>query len=414
MSVTIEAPAAHEDQTRELGRRLQLTRAGIWFAGNQGDPYAMILRATDADSTPWEERIRAHVPWFRSDLLDAWVTADHAVADRVLADPRFGTLDRAGRRPHADLLPVAAAFPQYERTTFARLRGLAAPVLSDTVLGGSERADGEGLIHGLLPADPAGFDLVADVARPYAAAFVLRLLGVGEGERAEAARLLARCGPQLDARFTPQTLAVARDSAAAVQEVAALVRELVARKATAGAARPADVIGTLLSRGVARQDVERIGLVLAVGAPEPAATLIANTVRGLLGRSGDWANARHASAASAAVDRTLLVRPPARLEHRVAHEDVRFGGRDIHADDQVVVLASAVPGAPRHASRTWPLGGPDGPHLALAWPVVRLAAWTAVSALADALPGLGVTGRVLMRPRSPVVRAYARFPVRER
>ncbi|WP_138430307.1 hypothetical protein [Streptomyces tibetensis] len=56
---TAEASAARPEEIREFGRRLQLTRAGIWFAGNQGDPYAMILRATDDDSTPFEERIRA-------------------------------------------------------------------------------------------------------------------------------------------------------------------------------------------------------------------------------------------------------------------------------------------------------------------------------------------------------------------
>ncbi|MFF8030627.1 hypothetical protein [Streptomyces sp. NPDC016626] len=404
-TTTVEVPAARpDDEIREFGRRLQLTRAGIWFAGNQGDPYAMILRATDDDSAPWEERIRAHGTWFRSDLLGAWVTADPAVTGRVLSDPRFGTLDRAGHRPDAGLLPIAAEFPEYERPELARLHALAAPVLSDTAPLGVERAEADAPVLARPPADGAAFDLVGDVVRPYVGALVLRLLGAGEGERAEAVRLLTRCGPQLDARFTPQTLAVARDSAAAVREVAALVRELVAREAATGADRPAGLIAALLGRGVAPRDVERIGLVLAVGAPEPAATAVANTVRALLSGSGDWANARHAPAASAAVDRTLLVRPPARLERRVAHEDVRLGGRRIRADDQVVMVAPAAPDAPRDVSRT-------GPHLGLALPVVRLAATTAVSALAGALPGLKAAGPVLMRPRSPVVRSYARFPV---
>ncbi|MEU7723546.1 hypothetical protein [Streptomyces tibetensis] len=404
-ATTAEASAARpDDEIREFGRRLQLTRAGIWFAGNQGDPYAMILRATDDDSTPWEERIRAHGTWFRSDLLGAWVTADPAVTDRVLGDPRFGTLDRAGHRPDADLLPIAAEFPAYERPELARLHALAAPALSGSALLGAERAEADAPVRALLPVDGAAFDLVGDVVRPYVGALVLRLLGVAEGERAEAVRRLTRCGPQLDARFTPQTLAVARDSAAAVREVAALVRELVAREAATGAARPAGLVGALLGRGVAPRDVERIGLILAVGAPEPAATVVANTVRALLSGAGEWANARRTAAASAAVDRTLLVRPPTRLERLVAHEDVRLGGRRIRADDQVVVVTPGAPDAPRDVSRT-------GPQLGLALPVVRLAATTAVSALARALPGLKAAGPALMRPRSPVVRAYARFPV---
>ncbi|WP_104789232.1 hypothetical protein [Streptomyces tibetensis] len=364
----------------------------------------MILRATDDDSTPFEERIRAHGPWFRSDLLGAWVTADRAVTDRVLSDPRFGTLDRAGHRPDAGLLPIAPEFPEYERPELARLQALAAPALSGAALLGAEQGEAHARVGGLLPAGGGAFDLVGDVVRPYIGELVLRLLGAAEGERVQAVGPLTRCGPQLDARFTPQTLAVARDSAAAVREVAALVRELVAREVARGAGRPAGLVAALLGRGVAPWDVERIGLILALGAPEPAVTVVANTVRALLSGGGDWAGARRTPAASAAVGRTLLAWPPTRLERRVAHEDVRLGGRGIRADDQVVVLAPGAPNALGQVPRT-------GPHLGLALPLVGLAATAAVSALARALPGLKSAGPVLMRPRSPVVRSYARFPV---
>ncbi|MCD9140523.1 cytochrome P450 family protein [Streptomyces albireticuli] len=403
---------ATDDATRELGRRLQLSRAGQWFAGNQGDPYALILRAGTDHPAPYEDLVRAQGPWFRSDRLGTWVTADPATATAVLSDPRFGTLDRAGGRPDADLLPLSAAFPGHERAELARLRAAAGPVLGHTALAeGSCDASGAArrLLRRHLPAAGTGFDLVADLARPFAAGLVLRILGVPEGDREAAAGLLARCAPQLDGRFTPQTLAVARDSATAVEEVAGLVRELVAaRRAKGRAGTHDDAVGRLLEDGVAPRDVERVALLLALGVPEPAATAVTGTVLRLLGRPGAWEAAERPPAAAEAVDRTLREEPAFRLESRVAHEDVELAGRRVPADGHVVVLAVAgrdLPGPD-------PLGGPDGPHFALALPLVRLAATTAVQAMAAALPGLSAAGPALTRPRSPVLRAYARCPVR--
>ncbi|MEW2268024.1 P450-derived glycosyltransferase activator [Streptomyces sp. NPDC047853] len=400
---------------RALGRRLQLTRAAHWCAGNQGDPYALILRAV-ADPEPFEREIRAAGPWFHSAQLDAWVTADPEVAAAVLADPRFGTLDRAGRRPDAELLPLAEAFPLPERAELVRLRALADPVLSRCAPAQAScaaRTTARRLLGRRLPAGDAGdagFDLVTDVARPYAVELMLRLLGVPGRDRDTAARALAACGPQLDARMAPQLLTVARESADAVRTLAELVPELVAEKSrSAGTAgpRPDDVLALLLHDGVTPHDVERIALLLAVGTPEPVVTAVAHTVHRLLGRPGEWERARRTPAAASAVDQVLRDRPPARLESRVAHADLELGGRRITADEHVVVVAAAG----REAPGPEPLGGPDGPQSALALPLVRLAATTAVQVTAGRLPGLRAEGPPLTRPRSPVLGACARFRV---
>nr|CAM96576.1 probable glycosyltransferase auxiliary protein [Streptomyces ambofaciens ATCC 23877] len=397
---------------RALGRRLQLTRAAHWCAGNQGDPYALILRAV-ADPEPFEREIRARGPWFRSEQLDAWVTADPEVAAAVLADPRFGTLDRAGRRPDEELLPLAEAFPHHERAELVRLRALAAPVLSRYAPAQAPcaaRTTARRVLGRLLPTGDAGFDLVGEVARPYAVELMLRLLGVPGRDRATAARALAACGPQLDARMAPQLLTVARESADAVRTLADLVPELVAEKSRGlgnAEPRPDDVLALLLHDGVAPGDVERIALLLAVGAPEPVVTAVAHTVHRLLGRPGEWERARRTPAAANAVDQVLRERPPARLENRVAHTGLELGGRRITADEHVVVLAAAgreIPGPE-------PLGGADGPHLALALPLIRLAATTAVQVTAGRLPGLRAEGPPLTRPRSPVLGACARLRV---
>ncbi|MEU9126445.1 P450-derived glycosyltransferase activator [Streptomyces sp. NPDC048506] len=406
------APAPANAGIRELGRRLQLTRAAQWCAGNQGDPYALILRAL-ADPAPLEREIRAGGPWFRSELSAAWVTADPEVAAAVLADPRLGTLDRAGRRPDEELLPLAEAFPRHEHAELARLRKLAEPGLSRCAPAEAPcaaRTAARRLLRRLLPSDGAAFDLVTEVARPYAVELVLGLLGVPDRDRDTAARALAACAPQLDARFAPQTLAVARESADAVRTLADLVPELVADKKRAvesAEPRPDDVLALLLRDGVTPRDVERIALLLAIGTPEPAATAVANTVHRLLDRPGEWARAGRTPAAARAVDRTLRDRPPARLESRVAHTELRIGGQRIAADDHVVVLAAAG----RDLPGPEPLGGPDGPHLALALPLIRLAATTAVQAMPGSLPELRAEEPPLTRPRSPVVRACARFRV---
>ncbi|MGK5630027.1 cytochrome P450 family protein [Streptomyces sp. URMC 123] len=412
MPTTATAAVPADAGVRELGRRLQLTRAGQWFAGNQGDPYALILRAT-ADPAPLEKEIRAHGPWFRSDLLGAWVTADPEVAAAALADPRLGTLDRAGRRPDEDLLPLAEAFPRHERAELARLRALADPVLGRCAPAEAPcaaRTAARRLLRRLLPPGGAPFDLATDVARPYAVELVLHLLGVPERDRVTAARALAACGPQLDARLAPQTLTVARESAAAVQDLADLVPDLVAGKRRAverAEPRPDDLLAQLLRDGAAPRDVEHVALLWALGTPEPAATAVTNAVHGLLSRPGEWARARRTPAAARAVARTLRERPPARLESRVAHTGLDLGGRRIAVGDHVVVLAAAG----RDAAGAGPLGGPDGSHLALALPLIRLAVTTAVQALAGRLPGLRAEGEPLTRPRSPVVRACARFRV---
>ncbi|WP_274564296.1 P450-derived glycosyltransferase activator [Streptomyces spiramyceticus] len=412
MPILAMEPAPASAGTRELGRRLQLTRAAHWCAGNQGDPYALILRAV-SDPEPLEREICAAGPWFHSELLGAWVTADPEVAAAVLADPRFGTLDRAGRRPDEELLPLAEAFPRHERAELVRLRALADPVLNRCAPAEAPcaaRTTARRVLRRLLPTGGAGFDLVTEVARPYAVELVLGFLGVPDRDRDAAARALAACAPQLDARLAPQILAVARESADAVRTLADLVPELVAEKLRAvesGGPRPDDVLALLLRDGVAPRDVERIALVLAIGAPEPAATAVAHTVHRLLGRPGEWERARRTPAAARAVEQTLRHRPPARLESRVAHTDLELGGRRIAADEHIVVLAAAG----RETPGPEPLGGPDGPHLALALPLIRLATTTAVQVMAGRLPGLRAEGAPLTRPRSPVVGACARLRV---
>uniref|UniRef100_UPI000A3D07CE cytochrome P450 family protein n=1 Tax=Streptomyces caniscabiei TaxID=2746961 RepID=UPI000A3D07CE len=383
-----------------------------WCAGNQGDPYALILRAV-ADPAPFEREIRAAGPWYRSEQLDTWVTADPEVAAAVLADPRFGTLDRAGRRPDEELLPLAEEFPHHERAELARLRALAEPVLSRCAPAQAPcaaRTTARRLLGRLLPTGDAGFDLVTEVARPYAVELTLRLLGVPGRDRDTAARALAACGPQLDARTAPQLLTVARESADAVRTLADLLPGLVAEKSrTVGHTepRPDDVLALLLNDGLAPRDVVRIALLLAVGTPEPAATAVAHTVHRLLGRPGEWERARRTPAAARAVEGTLRERPPVRLESRVAHTDLDLGGRRVTADEHVVVLAAAG----RETPGPEPLGGPDGSHLALALPLVRLAVTTAVQVTAGRLPGLRADGPPLTRPRSPVLGACARLRV---
>nr|ABG67705.1 putative NDP-hexose 3,4-isomerase [Streptomyces mycarofaciens] len=410
MPIPATAPAPVNAGTRELGRRLQLTRAAQWCAGNQGDPNALILRAT-ADPAPLEREIRARGPWFRSELTGAWVTADPrwrqaALADRAFARSTAPTVVRTRNCcPSQRLSPAMSvqSSPGY---------GLAAPVLSRCAPAEAPceaRTAARRLLRRLLPSDGAGFDLVTEVARPYAVGLVLRLLGVPDCDRDTMGRALAGCAPNFDARLARRPWLSLGSPPTPSRPWPTMSRNSLLR--SSGPSRAPSPGPTMFSPSscatVPPRDVERIALLLAIGTPEPAATAVANTVHRLLNRPGEWGRVRRTPAAARAVDRTLRDRPPARLESRVASTDLESRGCRIAADDHVVVLAAAG----RDAPGPEPLGGRTRPHLALALPLIRLAATTAVQVMAGRLPGLRVEDEPLTRPRSPVVCACARFRV---
>ncbi|MEU7619291.1 P450-derived glycosyltransferase activator [Micromonospora rifamycinica] len=399
-------------------RRLQLTRAAQWFAGNHGDPYALILRAETDDPTPYERQV-ATQPLFHSRQLETWVTGDAVLAREVLTDARFGWLTRAGQRPAERDLPLAGTAldhgPEARRRLDA-LAGFGGPVLRTDAAGVRDRTEETGVA--LLDGLGERFDL-AVFARRLIASVLADLLGVPAARRDDFAVALAAAGRTLDSRLCPQTVANALALVVATAELTDLLGEvptppLPVRAGTA--VPPPPPVGR-----VSADDRTAAALALAVGVAEPATTLLCNAARTLLDRPGRWALLRgDADRSAAVVEETLRCRPPVRLESRVAQQDVTLAGQFLPADSHLVVLvamanrAATVP--PR--DRFDPDGPrlPEGdvvglPQLAGTGALIRIVVTAALRILTGALPELRPASGGVHWRRSPVLLGHARFPV---
>ena len=390
-----------------VGRRLQLTRAAQWFAGNQQDPYGLILRAGAADPEPLEERVRELGPLFRSDLLDTWVTTDRAVAETVVADEAFGALTSDGELPAARELPLAGTALATDPAAHARLaeeaRAHGQPLWEQdgAALGDLARRAADRLP---TAASDDGFDL-AEYARRLSAHVTGASLGVPAALLPRFETALVGCRRAPDALLCPQVLADARAGAAADAALRAVLGEALAgREQLPGAVDAA--------------------CALAVAAAEPAAVLLGNAVRELLARPAQWAAlTADPGLAGTAVTETLRWAPPVRLESRVARRAATLAGRDLPAGARVVVLVAAV--NRDGAEVTGPgfdicRGGTGGEgafglspdlHFGLSAPVIQRTAEAGLTVLATRHPGLRPAGPVAHHRRSPVLRSYAELPV---
>ncbi|MGW7102401.1 cytochrome P450 family protein [Streptomyces sp. NPDC054838] len=390
------SPPVAAESGRDTARRAranQFARAAQWFAGITGDPYGLILRAGTDDPRAFEERVRALGPLHHSLPLDTWVTADHAVAREVLRNPAFDGPAPAAGSPGDDPLPYRSTALALDRATAARLAPLTAfggPLLRvPDARGAEERAAAHA--RALLAGLGGRFDLAEDFARPLMGPVLAGQLGLPESEHAEFARLLPGCRSALDGLLCPQTHATARAAEAAEQAVhALLVRAL----------------------GGTDADAARACQVVAVGAAEAATVLLVNAVRALLVEPGGWQRAAHAPAAArAAVEHALRVAPPVRLETREARTGVTLAGTPLPAGARVTVLVAAAGRDPRAPGDAGPLALPRDLHFGLSAHLVRANARGALRVLAETLPDLRTAGDEVTRPRSPVLRAPARFPV---
>ncbi|MFE1796643.1 P450-derived glycosyltransferase activator [Streptomyces sp. NPDC059517] len=419
----------------ELGRHLLTARGFHWIYGTSGDPYALTLRAESDDPVLLARGIReAETPLWQS-AAGAWVTGRHAVAAEVLADPRLSLrhADLPGLQRHVfsdawsnpllcHIIPLDRAFLHASGADHARWERSAAPVLGGAAADGhrkhaervhQETADGLG----------ASFDLMADYSRPVATEAAAALLGVPDAQRERFADACLALGVALDAALCPQPLVVTRRLTEAVEDVRALVADLVAARRT----EPGDdLLSTVLrassdgSTASAAEDALAVGVLTAAVGVEFAAGLINNAVEALLAHPRQWALlGENPELAAGAVEETLRHAPPVRLESRIAAEDLTLAGQDIPAGAQVVVHVGAANRdpevflAPDHFDLTRPVGqgqlSLSGPHTSLFGAFARLQAETAVRTLRERHPQLAPADGVQRRMRSPVLGGVLRY-----
>ncbi|GAA3947170.1 cytochrome P450 [Actinomadura viridis] len=377
------------------GRGLLLTRAAQWYCGTQGDLYALVLRGQDDDPYPYYEKIRELGPLYTGELGTP-ATADHAVASRVLGDPRFGPGDPPGS-VLAGSVPTGSVPAKAVQAGAVQAGAVQAGAVPDLAGHRSEvaRLCREALDR--LGRAGAAFDLIGDLFGPVCAAATAGLFGVAGQDRERFARHAAGLGGALDAPVCPQPYERVR----AIADATAGLGDLVGGEPDGAAAR----------------------VTAAIVALETVPTLAGNAVAALVGPSGTWAALRaDPRSARAAIGETLRHDPPIQLVVRTAREDVEIAGRRLAAGTRVAVLTGGAgrdPGAypdparfdlTRSPGPEPPAFGGSSPY-APAGPLVRLQAEALLETLARERPGLRRNGEALRRRRAPVVRGLLNLPV---
>ncbi|MGW1375441.1 cytochrome P450 family protein [Streptomyces sp. NPDC002446] len=355
------------DRSR-LGSRLQMARGWYWAFGVNGDPYAMLLCGQDDEPARWYEQIRSASPALFRSRTGAWVVTRYAAAAQVLDGPGF---TRAAGEAAAD---------------WAR------PFLDVRTAAGPQPAAVDELVReyrALLPPAGTRFDLMRDLAREVPLRGVTAHLGLTGEDARRLAALLRSSATALDARLSPQPLAVTEETVAALDGLRAL----------------AGADGVLAGAGC-----------------ELAANTVCNAVLatlctpGLAGRLAD-----DPDLADRIVAETLRTAPPVHLESRYATAGQSVHGTAIAEGDEVVVAVAAanrdpevfaapdrfdVDRAAAPPALTSGLGYRDGLDEFAARHAVA-----ALRALAGTLPGMAPAGPVVHRRRSPVLRGISRCPV---
>ena len=355
------------DRSR-LGSRLQMARGWYWAFGVNGDPYAMLLCGQDDEPGRWYGQIRASSPGLFRSRTGARVVTRYTAAAQVLRGPGF---TRAAGEAAADW-----AQP------FLDVRSAAGPPLppvDELALEYRESLERAG----------KGFDLVRDLAREVPVRGAVARLGLTGDDARRVAALLRSSATALDARLTPQLLAVTEQTVAALE----------ALRQQAGA-----------------------DAVSAAAGCEMAANTVSNAVLatlrtpGLAGRLAD-----DPDLAERIVAETLRTAPPAHLEVRYATVGQTVDGTDVSAGDEVVVAVAAANRDPQvftapdrfdvdRADTPPALTSDRGHQDGLDGFAARHAA-AALRALAKTLPDTALTGPVVHRRRSPVLRGISRCPV---
>ncbi|MFJ8229467.1 P450-derived glycosyltransferase activator [Streptomyces sp. NPDC094448] len=382
----IRNPTRSPVATGEPGRRLQRAHGEVWLHHMKGDPYADVLRGHAEDPHPAYERIRALGPLWRS-ATGTWVTADHALATRLLGEawPHGPVAGGTGRTP-VDGTGLDGDPAHYERLH----RSAAAAFTPAEVTAVCERA-----VDGLA----GDFDLVTGLAARVPVDLLAGTLGLPAAHRPEFAEACAAAGTVLDGLLCAQRLETARRTLTAVGRLRTLL-----------AAAPRQPDGTGLGE---------TALPLATAGVRTAARLVGSSVLAVVDHPEQWSQvADDPGHAALVVTETLRYDSPVQLHPAVARAGAEFAGARIAAGEQVVVLIGAAnrdPGVFTDPGRF--VTGRAAPVLVpglyhrVTLPFARALAEAVVRALVAAGPRVRRAGPPLRSRRSPVTRHLLSCPL---
>lgn len=405
--------------TREQKEAELHTSRFIWYMGAMGDPYALLLRGQE---DPYElfEQVRARGPLHLS-RTGTWVTADHALGNRILRHPKLGTRKADGSRVAPRFSSLDDSFLKLDEPDHSRLRRLTIPLFSPKKMGGY-RPHVEHVCEELLDAvDPArGFDLVRDFAKHLPIALIRGLLGIPDAYREDFDRCCHGSALVLEGFVSPER---SEELERAVDELYAMFQELLEMRAT----EPGDDVLSRLVKAeregvlTRRESIGAAGII-AVAGTETTTNLVANGMKALLDRPEQWEMLKaDPDLAPGVVEETLRWDSPAQMATRVAHEDVEVDGHLLKEGSLVAVLTAAANRDPAvfedpdrfditRDCKTEHLAFSGGPHYCLGAPLARMEGDAAFRALARRVPNLRQAGPE-ERWVSPTARGLRGFPV---
>ena len=407
-------------QLRETGRLatdIYHQRAGMaYYAYVRRDLLEQLhSRAARKDPYPIYERIRAAGPVSKSRVIE-WVSPSWELCRQVLRDKRFG-MHPAEAATHSQ--DVMMSFHHLNPPDHTRLRRLVSPAFGPRQMDGyRQRAETVG--NRLLDAlEGRPFDLVSDFATPYSITLVAELLGIPEDRWAAFAAFAAVLGTSFDGASTVRHARELDAANAALQRLFIDLFALRRREPTD------DIISAIVAAEGAEitpdEMVPMCSMLLLAGF-DSSANMIGNGVLALLANHDQWDALRaDPSLASGATDESLRYDSPVQQAMRYALEDVEIGGVVVRKGERFVNLIGAANRDPERfdAPATFDIRRRDahehlsfsaGIHFCLGHALARLEGEVAFATLAQRLPTLHLTGRVVRRSAT-TLRGPTRMPV---
>jgi P450-derived glycosyltransferase activator len=422
-----EGSAGLGDQVR-FGYDLARRRGKTWVNGRLlGDPYDRLrLRAGQVDPYPMYEALRA-AGQLRATRQGDLVVTSFDLCRTVLTDRNFGVRPADSPSPRAAGEPLDLSFLDRDPPEHTRLRRLASPAFTARAVTAYQPTIAEiaaDLLH--RPRAAGRFDLVSALAVPLPVAIISRLLGLQGADHSMLARHGAAVAAALDG---VSSISHARRLLAAQAELDALFHRLIKLKLqqpsddllsnlVAELAHPAGPDDSTLSE----DDLIAMCWLLLIAGFETTVNLISNAMLALLRHPQQWALlVADPGLAPKVVEETLRYDPPVQRTARIAHRQAWIGGRMIPEGTWLSLLIGAAQRDPQtcerpadfditRADRIDHLAFSAGIHYCLGAPLARLEASTALSMIAETMPGLRLAGRVTYR-RSSTIRGPLRLPV---
>lgn len=419
MSTSTEAGAASITATGsrlgDAALALQLRIGGpLGAALMKGDPVGTVL-FKPAESEAAYQRVREAGSFFHSRRLNSWVTAKHAVGDRVLRDRSLLMRRRNGRPVSTpmDKIHWDGSILQLDPPDHTRHRRLAQPAFTPRKIA-EYRVEVERVCHRLLDdAERRGtFDLVEDYAGPLPITVIGQLLGIRDQDRAPFLRHSRAIGAMVDGL---SSLAMAREFQYAQTAYRRMLRELIeARRAD-----PADDLVSVLTAAhdegtLTENELLALCMILAITGFETTTNLISTATLALLENPDQMALFRDdPDLAPRVVEEALRYDAPIRLVTRFTHEEIEIDGHRIPPDGALVVLINAANRDPEvfpdpdrfditRDGQGDHLSFAGGIHYCIGAPLARMEADVALRVLIERMPRLRLAGACVRR-NTPII-----------